>query len=203
VKKLLHFLRRSEERCDPRCVVVDTETSGLDPRTDALLAIGAVAVDETGIAVEDSFEIVLRHEAVVASPAVLVHGLGGDAQRAGAAPQEALASFTAYLHGSPVVGYHVSFDRAVLENAGLRSTPRWLDLADLAATLVPDEHKRGRRALDDWLAHFAIDVAARHTAAGDALASAELFLRLRALAAAEGYRSHASLVRFAQRHRWL
>ena len=203
MKKFLQHLFRGNERCDPRCVVLDTETSGLDPQHDTLLAIGAVAVHEPGIPVEDSFEIVLRHEAVVASEAVVVHGIGGEAQRGGAAPREALARFATFLHRSPLVAYHVSFDRAVLEKAGLRATSRWLDLAHLAATLFPEEHKRGRRALDDWLAYFAIDVSARHSAAGDAMASAELFLCLRALAGLEGCRSHASLVRFAQRHRWL
>ena len=46
-----------------RWVVVDTETSGLDPQRDALLAVGAVAVDADGIRVADSFEVVLQHEA--------------------------------------------------------------------------------------------------------------------------------------------
>jgi DNA polymerase-3 subunit epsilon len=203
LKQFLQDLFRGNERCDPRCVVLDTETSGLDPRHDTLLAIGAVAVHESGIRVEDSFEIVLRHEAIVASEAVVVHAIGGEAQRAGTAPYEAISSFASYLHDSPLVAYHVSFDRTVLERAGLRPTSRWLDLAHLAATLFPEEHKRGRRALDDWLAYFAIDVAARHSAAGDAMASAELFLRLRALAGIEGCRTHVSLVRYAKRHRWL
>ena len=43
-----------------RWVVVDTDTSGLDPLRDRLLAIGGVAVDDRGILLEDSFEIVLR-----------------------------------------------------------------------------------------------------------------------------------------------
>ena len=80
---------------------------------------------------------------------------------------------------------------------------RWLDVAELAATLFPDQHKRKRRSLDDWLARFGIETTARHTAAGDAFATAELLLRLRSLAAAEGHRGFASLVAFSRHYRWL
>ncbi|MFO1310494.1 MAG: 3'-5' exonuclease [Burkholderiales bacterium] len=199
---------RGEDAFDPRVVVLDTETSGLDPQRDELLAIGAVAVDATGIRVEDSFETVVRPSGHVSRDSVVVHGIGGESQRSAAAPRDALAAFAAYAGDAPIVAFHASFDRAVLERAfeqaGVtRPSSGWLDAAHLAATLFPEDHKRGTRALDDWLSRFAIGTLARHTAAGDAAATAELFLRLRALAAREGHRSHASLARFAQRHRWL
>ncbi len=197
-----------EDRWDPRVVVLDTETSGLDADRDELLAIGAVAVDEMGIRVADSFEVLVRPAQPLINASTVVHGIGGEMQRTAASPRDALASFVSYVDAAPLVAFHASFDRAVIERAlslakvgGGRL--RWFDAADLAATLRPDEHKRGLRALDDWLAHFAIETASRHTAAGDAVATAELFLRLRALASKEGHRSHASLARFARHHRWL
>jgi hypothetical protein len=45
-----------------RCVVVDVETSGLDLARDSLIAIGAVAVNELALDLDDCFEIVLRQE---------------------------------------------------------------------------------------------------------------------------------------------
>jgi DNA polymerase III subunit epsilon len=73
----------------------------------------------------------------------------------------------------------------------------------LAAALIPESHRRGKRSLDDWLTAFDIDVVARHTAAGDALATAELLLRLRAMTALRQASSFAGLVRMSQQHRWL
>ena len=68
---------------------------------------------------------------------------------------------------------------------------------------MPEVHRHGGRSLEDWLAAFDIDVVARHSAAGDALATAELLLRLRALAARQGIASFKALVRVSQQRRWL
>jgi DNA polymerase-3 subunit epsilon len=196
------------EQALARCVVVDTETSGLDPGADALLAIGGVAVDEGGLIVEDSFEIVLRHAAAITNDSTVVHGLGVEAQSGGAAPGEALDEFASYAGSAPFIAFHADFDRLAIrracERAGVQAPKaRWLDVAELAATLRPEEHKRGCRALDDWLACFDIDGGSRHTAPADAFATGELFLRLRAIALREGCGSFASLARLARRGRWL
>ena len=191
-----------------RWVVVDTETSGLDPERDALLAIGAVAIDGEGIRVADSFEVVLRNAAAGDAANVVIHGIGYGAQSEGVPPADALPAFAAYVGAAPCVGFHTGFDRAVLERAfaGAGAAPMatpWLDVAELAAALHPEQHNRGQRSLDDWLTRYAIDTALRHSAAGDALATAELLLRLRAIAAAQGSRGFAALARTARQHRWL
>lgn len=166
-----------------RWVVLDVESSGLDAERDRLLCIAAVAlhVDRAALRLvpADSFEAVLQQPADPAAPDkanILVHGIGVGAQQAGLAPAQALQRFIAYAEGAPLIGYHVAFDRRLLERAerahGLRAPRRrWLDLAELAPVLRRDV--RGR-ALDDWLAAFGIRCLARHQAAADALATAEL-----------------------------
>jgi DNA polymerase-3 subunit epsilon len=208
LRERLASLFRGEDQSDPRCVAVDTETTGLDPQRDELLAIGAVAVDPLGVRVDDSFEVVVRPQVPVDNESVVVHGIGGESQRAGADPADALAAFVAYVADAPLVAFHAAFDRAVIERALAKARVaaprmRWLDAAHLAATLFPEERKQGRESLDDWVEFFSIDASARHNAAGDAVTTALVFLRLRALAAADGRRSHARLARFSQGYRWL
>lgn len=193
---------------DPRWVVLDTETTGLDPQRDRLLSVGAVAVDAAGICVADSFEAVLCTTGVGTADNIVVHGIGHDAQRHGAPVAAALTAFSEFVGDAPCVGFHVEFDRAVLARAfaeaGTGPLPsRWLDLEPLAATLAALPPTTQARSLDDWLGVFAIDAADRHNAAGDALATALLLLQLRVLAAAQGVRGVDGLARLARQRRWL
>jgi len=200
--------KRANESRKGRWVVVDTETSGLDPTRDRLLAIGAVAVDDDGIVVDDSFEIVLRSAPSGTADNIVVHGIGHGAQAAGVAAPSALAAFHDWAAGAPRVGFHADFDRAALRAAfaqtGIQDDEKpWLDLAPLAAALVPEAYRYGGRSLDDWLAAFGIECTIRHNAAADALATAELLLRLQAIAAKQGTHGFAALVKAARQQKWL
>ena len=195
-------------REDERWVVVDTETAGLDPARDALLAIGAVAVDAAGVRIDDSFEVLVLNLPLAGTGNAENHGIGIDAQSRGLPPAEALREFLAYVDGAPCVAFHAEFDREVLERACAESGldlrgMRWLDAAALAEALGSGARSGGGRSLDDWLARFGIGVTVRHNAAGDALATAELLLRLRALAATQGVRGFAGLARVAGQGKWL
>jgi DNA polymerase-3 subunit epsilon len=207
LRRLLDGLRASAPE-HVRWVVIDTETSGLDPQRDALLAIGAVVVQSDGIVLNDSFEVVLRSDAPGDTANVVVHGIGRDAQAGGVPPPDALAAFERWRAGAPCVGFHAEFDRAVLRRA-LRasgidaSESGWLDVAPLAAALLPEAHRRGVRSLDEWLETLGIRCELRHNAAADALATAELLLRLRAIAARQGSTGFAALARTARQHQWL
>lgn len=193
---------------DGRVVVIDTETSGLDPERDDLLAIGAVAVDGSGILLDDSFEVVLRNKPAGDASNVVVHGIGYQAQATGVPATEALAAFREYVADARCVGFHADFDRKVLrracEAARVPFDDRpWLDLAYLAGALQPETYRKGGRSLDDWMATFNIENTSRHNAAGDALATAELLLRLRSMAIAQGARGFKGLLDAAKQQKWL
>ena len=166
-----------------RLVVVDVETSGLNIVKDRLIAIGAVAVVNGRIALADSLEIVLQQDVVSNKDNILIHGIGGEVQREGVPPVEALLTFLEYLGKSPLVAFHVAFDQSMIGRAlkaylGLRLDHPWADLAYVAPALNA-RMARSHRSLDHWMAHFQISNYARHSALADALSTAELLLALR------------------------
>lgn len=182
---------------EARFLVADVETTGLDARRDRLLAIGAVAVEAGRLLPGQGFEVTLRAPVASARANILVHGITPDAQTGGAAPDEALMEFLEFARRDVLIGYHAAFDQAVLDRAareylGVRLANPWIDIAQLAPALVP-EAKLVRRSLDDWLAYFGLRVHARHRAAYDAFATAELTLILLARAAARGLTSISQL----------
>jgi DNA polymerase III subunit epsilon len=177
-----------------RIVVADVETSGLDPYRDRLISIGAVAVMEGLVRFDDSFSIVLRQPDVSPAPNILVHGIDGATQLAGAEPPDALAQWLRFAGTSPLAGFHADFDRVVLERAsraflGERVRRRWLDVAFLVPALFPQP----AQTLDDWLRVFGIEAYARHDALADALATAQLFQIVLAEAARRGLRTLGAL----------
>ena len=201
------FARAGDE--PERWVVVDTETSGLDPERDALLAIGAVAVDAEGIRMADSFEVVLRNQAAGDAANVVIHGIGYGAQSAGVPPADALPAFASYVGAAPCVGFHTGFDRAVLERAcgaaNGRSHDRGVARCRGTGGRAAPGAAQPRQPQPGRLAHALCD---RHFVRATPppatrSATAELLLRLRALAAAQGNRGFAALARMARQHRWL
>jgi DNA polymerase III subunit epsilon len=193
-----------------RWIVVDVETSGLDAHHDRLLAIAALGlvVDPERRLMEivpgDSFEVVLRQDAVSARDNILLHGIGEQRQRDGMDPAQALQAFTDFAGASPLLAFHSAFDQTLIERhvrqvLGRRLPNRWLDVADLCA--VTHDAVRAR-TLDDWLGHFGIPCLARHQASADALATAELMLRIWPRLAPQGVRWQ-DLERLASHRRWL
>jgi DNA polymerase III subunit epsilon len=165
-----------------RFVVADVEATGLDVQRDRLIAIGAVTVEGSRVDLGRSFYAVLRQQEASSRENILVHGIGGTAQRAGNDPAAALLAFLEFAGKAPLVGFHAAFDDAMIRNAmreflGEPWERRWIDLAQLAPQLMPEE-ARARPHLDAWLERFGIEVFSRHDAAADALATAELLLAL-------------------------
>src|SRR5512134_1501970 len=93
-----------------RFVVADVESTGLDMRTDRLIAIGAVTIEAGRIDLGRAFYTVLRQGAVSSRDNILLHGIGGTAQREGEDPADALLAFLEYVGRAPLVGYHAAFD---------------------------------------------------------------------------------------------
>lgn len=170
-----------------RWVVVDTETSGLDPHACRLLAIAAVAVRVDWVARRlvvtpgDSFEALLRQDTSGADHAnILLHGIGVQRQAAGMPARDALEAFAAFAGTSPLLAFHAPFDEAVLrrvflEQMGQGLANPWADIEPLCAAIAGDI---AGGSLDDWMAHFGLTCARRHQAAADAMVEAELLLRL-------------------------
>lgn len=184
-----------------RFVVLDCETTGLNPDADRIITIGAVGVVNGEILIGDSFEALLKISENSAS--VTVHGVTRDESREGLEEAEAVELFLDYLGDGVIVGHHIGHDIAMLDNAcerhwGFRLFNRWLDTMYLALHLqksgaFTDRPPVKRFTLDALCELFGIAPHGRHTATGDTFLTALIFLRLRALARKHGRERLAKL----------
>lgn len=169
-----------------RFVVLDCETTGLDPRRDRIVSIGAVAVSGLHIVLADGFEALLRvSHNTAATP---VHGITRAETLGGLDEREALIQFLEYLRDGVIVGHHINHDLAMLNAAcgrqfGIRLQNRHLDTMGLTLHLQNDGAFDGLPpisgfSLDALCDRFGVVPYDRHTAPGDAFLTAQVFLRL-------------------------
>jgi DNA polymerase-3 subunit epsilon len=190
-----------------RYVVVDVETTGLNLITDTLISIGAVAMVNGRIVLEDSFSVVLQQQESSGKENILVHGISSTAQREGDDPVEALLAFLEYLGKSRLVAFHVAFDETMIRRAmrqylGLSFKHAWLDLAYVMPALNRSQMGT-HRVLDDWIGRFNIRIEARHNALADALATAQLFQIAIAQAHKRNINDYEGLYDLERTHHWL
>lgn len=167
-----------------RYVVFDQETTGLDPRKDHIVSIGAIGVQAGEILLDDVFETIVQTPEI--TPAVLVHGITPAQSLGGATEAEAANLFLDYIGDSILVGHHVGFDRAILcaaaARAGREVQLAAIDTMRVAIALSENGFlhldEEAGFSLDGLCGLFGIVLHGRHTAPGDAFLTAQVFVRL-------------------------
>jgi DNA polymerase III subunit epsilon len=168
--------------------VFDTETTGLDPSAgDEIVAIGAARIVNGHLMPGDTFDCLIDPGRSVDPRSARVHGLTDAVLRGQPALANVLPRFHAFCADTVLVGHNVAFDLRFLQlkeqATGVRFREPVLDTLLLAAVL--DAHNGDDRL--EAIAHrFGIEVVARHTALGDALITAEVFIKMLPLLAARG-----------------
>lgn len=166
---------------DIRFVVFDTETTGLDPKTDSLLSIGAVAVQNKQIQIQDHFESFVLPQSF-SKETVHIHGIRKDSKNK--IPEEkAIERFLSYLKNSVVVAHHAAFDMAIinesLKRLGLPKLKNTvLDTGNLYLKSDLKLDNKDYYFLDEIAKTFHIPLHDRHNAAGDAFITAQIFVKL-------------------------
>ncbi|MCU0284464.1 MAG: exonuclease domain-containing protein [Candidatus Nanopelagicales bacterium] len=161
--------------------VLDCETTGLHAAAgDRLIALGAVRVDAGMVRAEDTFDALVNPGVRIPESSTRFHGISDELVRDAPSGPEVLTEFAAWAADSVLVGHHLAFDLGFLappaSQAGITLEPLSLDTMLLSAVLDADPD--ARHGLDGVCERFGVEVIGRHTALGDALATAEVLVRM-------------------------
>lgn len=188
------------------CVVFDTETTGLSPETDEIVQIGAVRIINGRRVEGERFETLVDPGRPIPPASTRIHGID-DAAVAGAPdPQEAVRDFCRFAEGAVLVAHNAPFDLAFLRRharaAGLELGHGVLDTVLLSAAVYGPGVPHTLDAIAERLG-VPIDPALRHRALGDAMATAEVLLRLLPILEAAGITTFGDAVEAMRRHQSL
>lgn len=184
---------QARELADRRLVdlsytVFDTETTGLDPAGgDEIIQIGATRIVAGKLRREDCFEQLVDPQRDIPAAGIAIHGIRPEMVAGAPTIDVVLPALHAFAQDTVLVAHNAAFDMRFLELKQARSGVVFdqpvLDTLLLSALVHPQQASHRLEAIAERLG---VPVLGRHTALGDALVTAEIFLKLVPLLAARG-----------------
>ncbi|WP_163558580.1 3'-5' exonuclease [Halomonas sp. NO4] len=167
-------------------VAIDCETTGVDTRTAEPVAIAAVKVRGERVLTSESLDLRLQRPATLTGDSIRIHGLRGVDLDDGESPERALARLIDFIGNRPLLGWHLDFIRAVLDRQlrprfGFDLPNSGIDVSQLYFRQLRRSHLEADAAglrFESVAQALGVPVMGRHTALGDAVTTALMYLRL-------------------------
>jgi DNA polymerase III subunit epsilon len=197
-----------------RYVVLDTELTSLDPVSNRVISIGAIAMDGSRIRMGEHFYCVVNPGIEVPAATVLVHGLRPVDVIQGSPPADAISRLLSFSAGSVLVGHFLGMDLAALRKEVAGNTKalggpavdtarvqRWLDLRQ---NMYREDrgHEVDRIDLASLARRYGLEIQEAHHALYDALLTAQLWQRLLSQLDRAKVRTLRELLRIGMAESW-
>lgn len=166
-----------------REIVLDTETTGFDPKTgDRLIEVGCIEIHDL-LPTGRTFHRLVNPERLIPPDAIRVHGITDDKVKDAPKFHEIVADLKEFIGDAPLIAHNAQFDRNFIDfefkfcGHSLIEEGRWIDTLQLAQKRFPGMPN----SLDALCKRFKVSLADRtfHGALIDARLLAEVYLELR------------------------
>jgi DNA polymerase-3 subunit epsilon/CBS domain-containing protein len=182
-------------------IAFDSETTGLDTSSARMIQLGAVRIVHGQVDEAQNFQQMINPGVPIPAESQAIHGISDADVATAASFAEVVGAFDDWRQDSVLIGYATGFDLAMLKRekqiAGLEwSVPRCLDVRFLVNLLSPNLPDFSLDTIAGWIG---VETHNRHSALGDAIATAEIFVALIPGLRERGIRTLAEVERACER----
>lgn len=166
-------------------IVYDTETTGLNPKKDEILSIGAVKLKGNKILTSQKFEIFIKPKRDINEESIKIHHIRNIDLKNGKNPQDALENFLYFIGNRTLVGYYLEFDVKMINRylkpyLGIKLPNKQIEVSGIyyrkKRRSVPD----GRIDLrfDTIMKDLGLPIFGKHDALSDAIMTSLMYIKL-------------------------
>ncbi len=175
-----------DELYDDEFVVYDTETTGLNPKKDEILSIGAIKLKGNKILTSQKFELFVQPEKEISEESIKIHQIRNIDLQNGSKPNEAIDKFLHFIGSRPLVGYYLEFDIKMINRylkpfLGIKLPNRQIEVSgiyyDKKIKFIPDGAIDLR--FDSIMKDLGLPIFGKHDATNDAIMTAMMYLKLK------------------------
>lgn len=166
-------------------IVFDTETTGLNPKEDEILSIGAVKIKNNKILTSKTFEVYLKNSKKINNKSIEIHGIRACDLKNATDSIKAIKEFLNFIGSRPLIGYYLEFDVAMVNKyikpmLGITLPNKMIEVSEMyfeqKITLIPQGNIDLR--FDTILKDCNIPNMGVHNAVNDAIMTAMIYLKL-------------------------
>lgn len=171
---------------DDEYIVYDTETTGLNPKKDEILSIGALKIKGDKIITSEKFELFVKPTRDISPESIKIHQIRNIDLQNGSEPEEALEKFLHFIGSRPLVGYYLEFDVKMINKylkpyLGIKLPQQQIEVSgiyyDKKMKFIPDGNIDLR--FDSIMKDLGLPIFGKHDAINDAIMTAMIYIKLK------------------------
>lgn len=166
-------------------VVFDTETTGLNPKKDEILSIGAVKIRDNKILTSETFEVYFQTINSISEESIKIHGIRPCDVENATNSEDGIRRFLEFIGSRPLVGYYLEFDVAMINKyikpmLGITLPNKMIEVSEIyfdkTISVIPQGNIDLR--FDTLLKNCSIPNMGIHNSVNDAIMTAMIYLKL-------------------------
>jgi len=177
---------------EPMIIAVDCETTGLSPRKDEILSIGAVIIKDNKVLMRKTLNIFVKPSKKVTAESIKIHQIRPIDLENAVSPKKAILELLEFIGNRPIVGYYIKFDIAMISKytkkyIGIKLPNESIEVSSMyfKTKKRTSDYEFVDLKFDTIMQELDIPELGKHDALNDAIMTSMIFLKLKELTPAK------------------